>query len=210
MCGLKQSGKDTVAAYLMKTYGFERRAFADPLKRSLAALFDIPFTDIEKLKTNTRMGVGIGTQSQANYIQPHYKSLTFRELLQRYGTESHRDIFGEDFWVDITLPNAPARYLGRNVVITDLRFKNESRRIRELGGKIVKITRPPVNNDRTGLATNDVGNTDLHTSEVIDFATDYTLVNSGTLEHLYMLVENFLAQYASTSSTSMAGDAANV
>jgi len=31
-------------------------------------------------------------------------SITGRQALQRYGTEGHRDVFGEDFWVDALLP----------------------------------------------------------------------------------------------------------
>ena len=30
--------------------------------------------------------------------------MTFREFLQRYGTEAHRDVFGKDFWLEYTLP----------------------------------------------------------------------------------------------------------
>ena len=48
--GLKGSGKDTVGAHLIKEHGFERRSFADPLKKSVAALLDIPYHEIDKWK----------------------------------------------------------------------------------------------------------------------------------------------------------------
>lgn len=189
LCGLKQSGKDTAAAYLMKTHGFERRAFADPLKRSLAVMLGIPFNEIDQLKVNDKISIAVGRLSESNYLQPHYKPLTFRELMQRYGTESHRDIFGEDFWVDRTLPNDPPRYIGRNVVITDCRFRNEADRIWGLGGKIVKITRPLIDKDRTGQA-----DPDLHPSEVLTFAPNVEIVNNGTLDHFYQLIEDTLGK----------------
>lgn len=40
--GYKRSGKDTTAEHLVKQYGFQRVAFADPLKDSVAKEFSIP------------------------------------------------------------------------------------------------------------------------------------------------------------------------
>lgn len=39
--GYKRSGKDTIANYLVKNYGFKKVAFADPLKDLVARKFDI-------------------------------------------------------------------------------------------------------------------------------------------------------------------------
>jgi hypothetical protein len=41
LSGWKRSGKDTVADYLVKTHGFKRLAFADPLKESVAKEFGL-------------------------------------------------------------------------------------------------------------------------------------------------------------------------
>ena len=38
ICGLKGSGKDTVADFLSTTYGFEKRALAAPIKYICAYL----------------------------------------------------------------------------------------------------------------------------------------------------------------------------
>lgn len=165
--GLKQSGKDTVAAYLIKEYGFERRAFADPMKKSIAALFDIPFHEIDKLKTDDGFSVNLLDGGE------RISSLTFREFLQRYGTEAHRGVFGENFWLDYTLPKN-AYYAGRKIVITDLRFENEAHRIRDCGGYVVGIHRP-------GLDGSDLHSSEkpLPTSEI-----DLILMNDGTLADL--------------------------
>src|SRR5215467_4376192 len=138
LCGLKQSGKDTIAAYLVKEHGFERKAFADPLKRSVAALFDIPFSEIDKLKMDDSILVGVGRHGEEEYDQwiQHigFHAITFRELLQRYGTEAHRDVFGNCFWVDLTLP-VQGFYPGRAIVVTDVRFREEAERVKFLGGR---------------------------------------------------------------------------
>lgn len=77
-----------------------------------------------------------------------------RTFLQRYGTEAHRDLFGDDFWVDALLPLEIKKFHGDEArwqknfptsdiaVITDVRFENEAERIRDLGGQVWRIDRP--------------------------------------------------------------------
>lgn len=182
LAGKKNSGKDTVAGYLMKRYNFERRAFADPLKKSVAALFDMPFSDVDRLKNDPEAFVGIvvhrGMPTQSSQIKEMH-DMTFRAFLQRYGTEAHRQVFGDGFWVDETLP-VSGFYKGRAIVVTDCRFDNEADRIRELGGTVVLIERP-------GLVEQD-----QHSSELIDFSYNYKLINDSTVEDLYAKVDQLL------------------
>jgi len=178
LCGLKQSGKDTIAAYLVKNHGFERKAFADPLKRSVAALFDIPFHEIDKYKNDP---TAIAVVEADNGVR---HDMTFRTLLQRYGTEAHRDIFGNCFWVDLTLP-VQGFYPGRAIVVTDVRFREEAERVKFLGGSVIYVQR-----DEAALVEKD-----QHRSEDIDFANliDGSISNNGTLDDLYNAVELILA-----------------
>jgi|SRR5215831_1535849 len=178
LCGLKQSGKDTIAAYLVKNHGFERKAFADPLKRSVAALFGLRFQDIDKLKMDEDVQVMV-----TKYGEPRI-SMSMRVLLQRYGTEAHRDVFGNCFWVDLTLP-VQGFYPGRAIVVTDVRFREEAERVKFLGGRIIYVQR-----DEAALV-----NKDQHRSEDIDFANliDGSISNNGTLEELYDAVEILIA-----------------
>jgi len=181
LSGLKNSGKDTVAAYLVKEHGFERKAFADPLKQSVAALFNIPFSEVDKLKNDTDVAVEIRlfTQGVSSSLQPEYRAWSFREFLQRYGTESHREVFGMDFWVDYTLP-VQGFYPGRAIVVTDVRFENEADRVRFLGGSIWYVDRGQES-------------TDEHVSEQFDFVMDRIIENTGTVMDLYERVEELLA-----------------
>lgn len=171
--GLKGSGKDTVAAYLIKEHGFERRAFADPLKKSVAALLDIPFHKIDEYKNNPHIYISVVNEVLGNEEGESrlIESFNFREFLQRYGTESHRDVFGYNFWLNYTLPN-DAYYVGRKIAITDLRFENEAVRVHACGGFVVNIV-------RSGLSM-----TDVHESEqpLPPNKIDYSLMNSDTLE----------------------------
>lgn len=182
LTGLKGSGKDTVAAYLIKRHGFERRAFADKLKKSVAALFDIPYHEIDKMKNDPTIEIAVGRpDDDLRTVYPMYRTLIFRELLQRFGTESHRDVFGEDFWVDHCLPLGHY-YIGKNIAVTDVRFQNEASRIRALDGFIVEVDRP-------GLDTED-----QHRSEAGLPARyiDFTVLNNGTIHDLEENIEIML------------------
>jgi Deoxynucleotide monophosphate kinase len=177
LVGLKGSGKDTVAAYLIKNHGFERKAFADPLKRSLAAFLDIPYHEIESFKNSN------GAYVTTIYDDEPVKVLTFREALQRYGTESHRDIFGETFWLEATLP-VGGFYKGRAIVVTDVRFENEAERIELLGGYIVRIERESAT----------LSEQDPHRSEgeQLRIQTPFIIKNNDTIDDLHSEVDNML------------------
>jgi hypothetical protein len=74
---------------------------------------------------------------------------TMRTFLQRYGTEAHRDIFGQDFWLDQTLPKDSEGRLddyyddpNRLIVVTDCRFPNEAQRVKDCGGVVAEVVGP--------------------------------------------------------------------
>jgi len=177
LTGLKGSGKDTVGAYLVKQYGFERRSFADKLKESAAALFDTSPVYFDEWKNDPTAIMKITT----NEGLTTQVSMTVRSFLQRYGTEAHRDVFGEDFWIDQVLP-VGGYYAGRAIVVTDVRFENEENRIVQLGGQICVVERP-------GLDLKDP-----HRSEQLAAKSIWRWVipNTGTVEDLYREVDTML------------------
>lgn len=180
LMGLKGAGKDTVAAYLIKEHGFERKSFAEPLKRSVAALFDIPFEKVDEWKNDDCVRVKVEFDSVS--YDEMYSDLSFRKMLQRFGTESHRDVFGSNFWVDMCLP-LDAYYTGRKIVVTDCRFKNEAHRIHyNLGGYIVRVERP-------GLDSQDRHSSEQELSEI---QYHYRLANDGSLYELGPKIEEML------------------
>ena len=191
LTGLKNSGKDTVAAYLVKEHGYERRAFADPLKKSIAALLDIPFYEVDRYKNDPNVQVLLGREYVDENDRSAYEALnpalTFREFLQRYGTESHRDVpeMGLDFWVDLTLP-VRGFYAERNIVVSDVRFDNEAKRIHTLDGIVVEVARAGLDNQ------------DQHRSEAgLQYVeADYVLVNDGTLTDLKDGIESMLEHFS--------------
>lgn len=140
--GNKRAGKDTAYSFIQSMYPHAQRlAFADKIKESLAALFGVSIREINTLKEE---GGVFKVESQS--LEHSY---TWRSFAQRYGTEAHRDIFGENFWVDMILPKDPGLISDNQLlIVTDVRFKNEAERIKYLGGHIIYI-------DRLNLLNND-------------------------------------------------------
>ncbi len=135
-----------------------RRGFADLLKLSAARIFQPDITLEAALEWANGFKFDGLVGSYRRYVEDHPEveggahemfcepefSLTGRELLQRYGTECHREVFGDNFWVDQLLPRdelariraickfLPDNRLPQICCITDLRFENEATRIHEI------------------------------------------------------------------------------
>jgi hypothetical protein len=182
LVGKKSAGKDTVGAILVERHGFVRVSFADALKRSAAALFDVPVETWDALKNRDDAVVIL-----AVYEGVHAR-MTVREFLQRYGTEAHREVFGGTFWTDVVEDKFRQNHTtqGRSepgklerIVVTDVRFEEEAALVRKYGGMIVRVVRPSV----------EVG--DTHASETVQesIIADFELWNGGTLDDLRSTID---------------------
>jgi hypothetical protein len=139
MHGKLGSGKDAAYERLSNLiYDTRRLAFADKLKDSACALLGIDRETMEQLKRNEDVEL-IWTDGVEQLRAGD--SLTMRLFLQRYGTEAHRDIFGDSFWVDQTLP-VGMDHSSELIVLTDCRFENEAQRVHELGGEVWQVIGP--------------------------------------------------------------------
>ena len=168
--GKAGSGKDTVferALVMGERMGLtqpKRMAFADKLKQSVANLFDITVEQVEQLKLT-------GGEGAFTVLG---KPMSMRVLLQRYGTEAHREVFGDNFWVDALLPQG-YWHDGHVIFVTDVRFPNEAQRIRQLGGQVYRIQ---ADSELDGAAAGHASEIVLP-SELIDGVIDNTIRNDG-------------------------------
>lgn len=167
LTGKARSGKDSAANALIQQ-GYIKMAFADPLKRALAALTGevLNAYHSDELKEAVTPALGI----------------TRRKGLQDLGT-AIRTTFGSEAFVrllqyDILRGNPGHRYY----VVSDVRYPNEAQALREMGGIIIQVSRP----DHAGLT----GLEALHSSEagLPPEMIDGTVVNDGSLEDLYRKV----------------------
>jgi hypothetical protein len=198
--GPARSGKDTIYNILrgMSAEGsnklsrvlVRRDAFADRLKISaMAALgYEGTRTELIALANLIKEQGEIQSFYQTNEAVNGGKGKTIsgRSYLQLYGTEAHRDVFTQDFWVKAVLPDGypdPQERDNVLLVVTDVRFDNEAARVRECGGVMVKIVRDHEKITESAHASE---------QELPGELIDYVLDNTGTLEDLKLGVETLI------------------
>ena len=181
LVGLIGSGKDTVAARLVEQHSFKRDSFAKSLKDATANIFG---WDREMLEGQTNESRKWREQPDIFWSERFGKTVTPRWILQYFGTEVCRGGMLDSVWVDSLV----ARYQGENTVISDTRFVNEIKTIRDHGGKIVLIRRGEVPSREVMQASG------AHQSEWdwIGCKFDYTIENNSTLEALNSQIDDLI------------------
>lgn len=186
IAGKLKSGKDTTFNVIKELKPeAEKISFAAKLKESAAAVLDIDLESLEYLKNEEKIRYSPLTVGWSGGSLP-YKAGSFnvRQFLQRYGAEAHRDVFGENFWVDQVIPS-DLNHTNKFLVVTDMRFPNEVDRVIELGGYTVRVNRI------TETAHSD------HSSEqdIADELIDWELDNTGTIEQLKINVKEMMTEF---------------
>ena len=137
VCGFIGSGKDTIADYLVNFHGFRRESFANSLKDAVAHVFGWDRTMLEGRTKQAR--------EWREQVDPWWAerlnmpNLTPRWILQYWGTEVCRRSFHDDIWI-ASLENK-LRNSTDDIVISDCRFPNEIKSIKDAGGIIVWVKR---------------------------------------------------------------------
>lgn len=187
LTGRARAGKDTAAGFILKWCAdrgirAERVALADPLKVSAAAALGFD--------TTPRPGMVEDAVAFCDFLKQDgwvveiynpdvgiQSAVSGREYLQRYGTEAHRGVFGEDFWIKVAEDRLNKMAGSVEVaVITDVRFNNEARMVCNYSGENWLVQRPTGEDEiSTGLE---------HTSEagVDGVYVHEHLLNYGTRE----------------------------
>lgn len=148
LTGKMGSGKDTVLLRLQALFGdhvYKKMSYAEPLKESAAKLLNITVEQLEAMKNEPQIRLCIADLKGAG--RDLGRSFSIREYLQRYGTEAHRDVFGEDFWVAAAMASldrkvqqdARLRVGPHTYVFTDVRFDNEAKAIVNAGGRVYRV-----------------------------------------------------------------------
>ena len=208
------SGKDTIGLIIQGLFLTRRnelseiKKFAGKLKQTASLLTGIPiekFEDQEFKKQympeewNSFVSVDFPEMtgeeikdSDSILVETTYKRMTYREFLQRLGTEAMRDGLHENVWVNALFADyveTESIFRGKviekdplpNWIITDMRFPNEMKAVVERGGLTIKVVRPGVL----------VG---THASEIAldDSEFNYEIENNGTIKDLIEKVKQIL------------------
>lgn len=170
--GRAGSGKDTVCQILIDEFGYQKIAFADPMRDILETLN--PIVSDYGLRWNHAVEEFGYAEAKLMFGQEG------RRLLQVLGTEVGRDMFGEDFWVEQSVK----RVKQPNTCWSDVRFLNEVKAIHDMGGWVVRVNRPGTELD---------GSAGQHASELeMDEILAEELDNDGTIETLQRNVREMM------------------
>lgn len=137
LCGLKSSGKDTAADYLVDVRHFVKLSYASGVKNATAQIFN---WDRNMLEGDTKLSRKFRETKDEFWSNEFGYDVYPREMLQLMGTKGGRKTFHQNIWVsrvkNIILQNPDTNY-----VITDNRFPNEVDMVKELGGYNIKLER---------------------------------------------------------------------
>lgn len=174
LSGYGQVGKDTAGAMMGEIAGFERIAFADPLK-AVALQCDVHLPHPGGYRSYALTGAVSGEGWERT--KRHFPSS--RVFLQHLGV-AVREYVDPDAWVNAALRQVKP---GGRYAITDCRFPNEAAAVKAAGGYVVRVERPGT------------GPVNAHASETAldDFDFDAILRNTGTIDDLRALVRIFLS-----------------
>lgn len=195
LVGFIGSGKGTVGE-LFESHGFIKDSFAKPLKDACSSMFGWPR---ELLEGDTEVSRKWREEPDLFWSEKFNYSFTPRLALQLMGTEAGRNVFHPDIWVMSLLNRAK----GKDVVVTDVRFKNEIKYIQQNGGIIVRVKRGEepewyelAKDASEGFSSAIMGMKDkgIHQSEWdwVGSEFNFTISNNGTIDELGNEVKKLL------------------
>ncbi len=205
VCGFIGSGKDTIADYLTNFHGFRRESFANSLKDAVSHVFGWNRTMLEGRTKQAR--------EWREQVDPWWSerlgmpNLTPRWVLQYWGTEVCRRSFHDDIWI-ASLENK-LRNSTDDIVISDCRFPNEIKSIRDAGGIIVWVKRGELpewyewalnanqgenGNMKWAISKHNLEKFGIHASETAWVGTkfDAVLENNTSIDDLFEKVKNLV------------------
>jgi hypothetical protein len=203
--GFIGSGKDTVADYLTNFHEFRRESFANSLKDAVSMVFS---WDRTLLEGRTKQAREWREQRDEWWSNRLGQEITPRWILQYWGTEVCRRAFHDDIWI-AALENK-LRNSKDDIVISDCRFPNEIKSIKDAGGIVVRVVRGPEpewynaavaynrgpnGNAEWALSKAKLDRLKIHASETAWVGTkfDYILDNNGTIDDLFAQVKNLVS-----------------
>lgn len=184
--GKAGSGKDTAAKMLEVLYAnpdISYEDFANKRYKNFADIQIVHFADSlkETAQVLFRIGEWETNTQEGKKTTIDWIGKTVRELLQGIG-QGLRDAIDFDLWVKILFANTED---WSNYIITDVRYPNEIKAIKERNGILLRI-------DRKGAGA---GN---HSSEIAldDYKEwDVHIENNGSIEDLFEAMKIFTKNY---------------
>lgn len=190
ICGLKRTGKDTIADYLCKNYGYTKIRISNPLKQGLKVMFG--FTD-EQLETDMKDVVderwGVEPRKVMQFIGTDIMQYQINEILPT---------IGRNFWIKSLIEEHFNRTNNKDdtnhnlFVISDLRFHHEYELLSKYNTVFWRVERM-MGDGETLMPTQDCH---LSEKEYLDIPVS-NILNNSDIHDLYRQIDTTFARYIS-------------
>lgn len=191
--------------------GFDIRKFSAKLKQIVSILTGCNIEDLENQEfKNSYLSEEwwkfVSTKPVgSNKIGPDmvtmetkYETMSYRVLLQKVGTDALRNVIHENVWVNALFADYEEE--SSYWIISDMRFPNEMKAVKDRGGITIRINRTKyfvtenTNYGKISYKPMSNGLIEEHPSETaLDNAEfDYVIDNNGTIDELIVKVKEIL------------------
>lgn len=184
--GKKRSGKNTVATIINKLisekhgYTYEEKAFAFLVKTFASMLTGIP---IEGWETEEDKAKNLGPEWMTFDELGIRQQMSRRLMLKKLGSDACNQNLHPNCWVNGVFQNWDEN---KKWIITDVRFPQEVKAVRNRGGVVIRVTRK---------ATDNAGDTHISETALDNYdGFDYVIHNDGTIEDLENQVRKILVE----------------
>lgn len=200
------------------------KKFAYKVKQIVSILTGIPVEDLEKQEVKDKvLGEEWKLPKDSSFKDIFvfnnivYAPYTYRSLLQTVGTDAMRNMVHPNIWINalfadykakfkVTALKQPIGYTTEleypNWIITDLRFPNELKAIKDRGGIVIRVNRKTINlKENNNLVHSAIQNGEINPNDLIEHPSetalddaefDYVIDNNGTIEDLIIKVKEIL------------------
>lgn len=191
VCGFRGAGKDTFANYLVSKYNFIKFSFAQATKDVLNILFGWDRLLLEGDTIESRKF----RETEDNWWSEKLAipNFTPRKALQLIGTDVFRKHFNSDIWLRVVekkILDQLEKDPNSNIIISDCRFPNEIKMLRNYKTSIISIQRDlPHWFDQYKSGIDCKKANDIHESETswIREKFDYVIDNNFETKELFEL-----------------------
>lgn len=187
--GLPGVGKDTIADHLCRTANFKRLAFGDAIKRELSEAFAVHVSLFNNRQTKSTCHPWLALKQCrkpefVTWLVDNFGPvdldfpLTPRWLMQQWGT-GYRRSQDDHYWLNRLLDSFCEVPDAVNVIVTDVRFQNESDLVLGMAGttEVWEVVRP--NNPHHNKADRHDSNLPLPDDQITRI-----ILNAGTQKQL--------------------------
>jgi hypothetical protein len=195
ICGLKRSGKDTLANIISEKYTYEHVKISKKLKETCKLLFNFTDDQMEKdIKEEIDPRWGVSPRKCMQYFGTEMMQYQIQNLLN----------IGKKFWINSLLNEIDGNMNDKKYVISDLRFLHEYEEIKKRNGIIICVDRILTRSSHQGVdhlmnRVSEHGDVSLneaiedpHISEQEYKKFDYDLIiKNDTVESMITQIQSF-------------------